>query len=315
MPSYTNIFEDIKFRDIVLLLFFIILIYLIYKVNTNNNENFDVTTSSGALPVSAYAQGEAIVNFGKIITSMYTENDLLIIPTNTTTISNDLVVNGNVTFTNKNTMIMEIFPQYMIIAWMDSANIPLGWAPCDGNTYILINTDNITYYPAYPSYPIGSAVIKSTIPTTSTDVFITTPDLRGRFILGASLDINGKQLSNNAISIDIIPRIQNTFSTTDIYQKDGITPNPNLGEETHILVESEIPLHNHTIKSYASPAWTEDNDCDDGGWQLHSDFYAANVQQTPKLYPTTSTGGNSTNTTDSHNNMPPYYVLMYIIKL
>lgn len=103
------------------------------------------------------------------------------------------------------------------------------------------------------------------------------PDLRGRFIVSAG---QGTNLTNRNVG-----------------DKGG--------EETHTLTIAEIPAHAHTYSAmrndngneyhngsligYSNPNW----------WSLK-----ANTD------PTGVTGGNS-----SHNNMPPYYALAYIIKL
>lgn len=102
------------------------------------------------------------------------------------------------------------------------------------------------------------------------------PNLKGRFILGYG---SGKGSSLNSTG----------------------------GSETHTLTESEIPSHRHSI-----------NDI----WQHYRSFAGSNSgAKTLKAskgtsgsvyigYTRTDGGGNG-----AHNNMPPYYVLAYIIKL
>ena len=250
-----NLFEDIKFQDIILIIFFIIIIYLIYKVNTNNSENFDVTTTKANLTTLS----DDIGNIGNIVDKIYEANGNFEIKHNNISIT-DLIVDGNVTFTNKNTMIMDIFPQYMVIPWAspDVSIYPSGWAICDGN------------------YP--------------------TPDLRGRFIYG------------------------------------GTSTNIGGGEETHTLENNEMPTHIHDFQFVYESSWATTNNTSwftgdpwyGSGWQLFISgsttvldsnrltYYPPNQFSNGTYSTSTST---STSTYSPHNNMPPYCVLVYIMKL
>lgn len=110
-----------------------------------------------------------------------------------------------------------------------------------------------------------------------------TPDLRGRFILGES--------------------------TTHKMGTSG-------GEETHTLSVDEMPSHMHV-----SP-WGERLSADkntDYGWKemgfslgdSNAKYPGANAKDMDNpLVNTRATGGSK-----AHNNMPPYYVLTYIMKL
>lgn len=73
------------------------------------------------------------------------------------------------------------------------------------------------------------------------------------------------------------------------------------GEETHKLTVNEMPSHNHTL--------------DLAGGDLTSSIsgtYSKNVKPSTRanLASINNTGGSK-----AHNNMPPYYVLCYIMKL
>ena len=134
-----------------------------------------------------------------------------------------------------------LLPTGLIVAWNNAGSIPSGWILCDG-------TSN-------------------------------TPDLRGRFILGAgqgTVDINGIALLQ-------------TFGTTG-------------GEVNHTLVVAEMPSHTHGYqKNYIANQLRKGEDFG----------YYVNLQQTE------AAGGDPTNNnkTVPHNNMPPFYVLVYIMKL
>ena len=94
-------------------------------------------------------------------------------------------------------------PIGVIIMWSGSTSgLPYGWVLCDGSTY-----------------PVGS---------TGT---ITTPDLRSKFIVGASNANNGP-------------------GGLTIYNVGSVG-----GEETHTLSQGEMPLHSHFVNSI-SPGGT-----------------------------------------------------------
>ena len=75
------------------------------------------------------------------------------------------------------------------------------------------------------------------------------------------------------------------------------------GEETHTLSEAEMPSHSHTARARGS--WGEDgyHNWLIGGGYIHNDGST--------LYNVINDAGSS----QPHNNMPPYFVLAYIMKL
>lgn len=95
-----------------------------------------------------------------------------------------------------------------------------------------------------------------------------TPDLRGRFVLGANEDHPVGQID---------------------------------GEETHMLTIDEIPSHSHNIKDTAGENWYQYQYGDKTGY--------GSIPSRVDKYTKDSGGG------QPHNNMPPYYVLCYIMKL
>jgi microcystin-dependent protein len=126
---------------------------------------------------------------------------------------------------------INFLPRGIIVSWTGSV-APAGWALCDGNNG--------------------------------------TPDLRGRFILGAGPGTN------------LTPR----------------TLNDTGGAENHVLTVGEMPAHNHTgvIGKY--------DNCYGSGKCSTSKFLGTDWKTTD------NTGGNA-----PHNNMPPYFVLAFIMKL
>ncbi len=102
-----------------------------------------------------------------------------------------------------------------------------------------------------------------------------TPDLRGRFIVGAGQGQNGLS-----------------------YYSAGSKG----GEEKHQLTVAEMPSHNHTYKfnSYDLAA----------AWKDARNFFTVSKGKTDQEKSTESTGGNQ-----AHENRPPYYALCYIMRV
>ena len=76
------------------------------------------------------------------------------------------------------------------------------------------------------------------------------------------------------------------------------TINQKDGEETHVLTEAEMPSHTHTTTIPRNGG-----DPPSGGRSDWTVYYSQNKVSS-------STGGNQ-----PHNNMPPYYTLVYVMKL
>ena len=181
-------------------------------------------------------------------------------------------------------------PRGVVSMWSGSeTNIPDGWQLCDGKPFLKMD---------------GNAELKN-------GNFVLTPDLRGRFILGSG---QGEGLTNRALS------------------SKG-------GEETHTLTIEQIPQHHHYTVSNANGRSTE-LDAKRKNFSVarygspHSRSYGltahnhvSNIQYgwvgpTSKMFnPSCVNASNDPNNectmvdaNKAHNNMPPYYVLAFIIK-
>jgi microcystin-dependent protein len=106
-----------------------------------------------------------------------------------------------------------------------------------------------------------------------------TPDLRGRFLIGCASS------QDNYTSPVPIALVKSIRPSTDVE-----------GEYSHKLSIAEMPSHTHSIINQIAPNSQPRNLPNDGGWSF---------------------GGGVTDSAGSdqpHNNMPPFYVLTYIMK-
>jgi len=180
--------------------------------------------------------------------------------------------------TELNNKINDAMPELSIISYAGS-NPPTGWQLCDGENLEKSNVSSTTPVNEKFAYDSNGDPIK-------------TPDLRGRFILGSG-------------------------------KGDGLTQrdiHTNGGEETHTLTVNEIPSHHHsTIARDTGGDWYGPGNLDGTTGQ------GGNAAEggTTKNYPQSGDPSGDILTTDNtnvspkempHNNMPPYYVLTYIIK-
>ena len=167
-------------RDIILLILIIIVIYLLYKDTTK--EKFDIMYDADirtAVNNQYKIDVDSMRNLGKISEKILSDENTLTLPAKiiipeTLTIKKDLIVEGNVKFTNINNNInlFDIFPRYTIIAYAN-INFPKGWVLCDGARYYPENHRN------------QFTRIDSSLYGQFNDTSINTPDLLSRCIIGA----------------------------------------------------------------------------------------------------------------------------------
>jgi microcystin-dependent protein len=118
-----------------------------------------------------------------------------------------------------------------------------------------------------------------------------TPDLRGRFILGYNnneLSKNGSSVDGGMTDINTDARVGNDIATINSYG----------GEQYHKLTLNEMPAHVHYLGGRSYKAG--------GSSKIGS---TGSIRTLGGIYSTYSNGGNMV-----HNNVPPYYVLKYIMK-
>jgi len=113
------------------------------------------------------------------------------------------------------------------------------------------------------------------------------------------------------------PNLKNRFIFGSGNKRFGTTG----GEENHKLTVKEMPSHNHSMNSSGNHSHKLDTRNDNGdlngcaGWPSFGRNDCGNAS-----WDTSTTGNhthtiNNTGSNQSHNNMPPYYVLTYIMKL
>ena len=157
-----------------------------------------------------------------------------------------------------------------------------------GGTFFSGGTVTAPAFSGYGITPIGGIIMWSGDPNAVPDGWAlcdgrvvngrTTPDLRGRFILGTG---QGGGLSNRPM-------------------------NQRAGAETHTLTAAEMPNHNHGISNMSISGFPDGSaDCCAGYWVEASHYGRGNSGKT-----TDTAGGNQ-----PHNNMPPYHVLAFIMRV
>ena len=295
---------DIK--DIVLIILVFCVLYLIYKTRNleklsndlPNIETFETTVENG-INNKYNIDVDSMRNLSQIAHYILKNEESLTIPANTT-FFNDVVIDGLITGINKDKFLINILPKYMVIQWA-STETPLGWVLCDGKRYSLDSSGK-----AYEN-PLGDL----------------TPDLKGRFILSSGIGRNN----------------DNTKDMTErLFNRKG-------GEETNVLLLDEMPAHGHNLHIYGDPngePLTSEKYTIKISTILANNFYQSelntgnrdnNTGNVPPveikksggvIKPRTGTKRDGADqdypdkaewTTTPHNNMPPFVVLTYIMKL
>ncbi len=324
-----------KLIDIILVILVFIIIFLVYKKRNINkiSEELDIkedfyATIDSTIVNSHYKLIESIRNISTTALNILQNRDIFTIPAKTINVKN-LTIDGKILLNNDSSM-LHLLPKNIVIAFAGD-NIPKGWVLCDGKTYSLDDNGNVK------EDSLGTE----------------TPDLRGRFILGAGTGIDIDGITN--------------LTKRKWKDKDG--------EENHTLTIPEMPEHNHFVNVW-SPGemdskylyyhndtviyvdeanilvpsiyaktidyqlnWRLDNIILDRPYLMNrvfTDYWTVRLLDVNKekfpLEMTPAGGilnkgtgyikgganadyGHPEYTTQPHNNMPPFYVLTYIMKI
>jgi microcystin-dependent protein len=199
------------------------------------------------------------------------------------TTAGNLDVKGNVTTAgniNTNGKLMEngnaLLPKGAIIMW-NGDKVPAGWALCDG--FLYVKEAGKTEYIKVEKKDEGKY-------TNESDK-IRTPDLSGRFVVGAG--------SNE----------ESTYNLTAIGGSDRIT-----------LTTDQMPNHTHALNINGSrvlSATAYQRDKDSGMGATHSVYDTGSDKEVRTL--ASSITINSSGNNQSFDNRPKYYALYYIMKL
>ena len=178
------------------------------------------------------------------------------------------IISSNVALINSNlssnvatmtTLVNNAPPPLSVIAYFGST-APTGWQLCDGLPLIAIDETTVVYRVGGSFRPLN------------------TPNLLGRFILGATKSIGANT---------------NNLTQREVGESGG--------EESHLLTINEMPSHTHSIFNW--------NGLPGGNTMGINASSVIGTGWTGNTYNTTYIGG-----TQPHNNMPPFYTMIYIIK-
>lgn len=266
----------------------------------------------------------------------------------TTEIVGDLNINNNFVASKINefeenpssSSNFDIYPQFMIMPWCDMNKIPKNWFLCDGSKYV------------YKMYETPTKYIKNdddAFLDTSVDV----PDLRNKFVLNVNnqtytteedviniIPIRTHRFNETGgvekeiLTSNHIPLHNHYFNLTTLNQ--DITFNQTLIDKsnikTYLVSDDNYPLTTKEIGSEYNNGKIDFKNI--GGtpqgnihiknqdYRIINTLESANISTQNKtgdpyyMLWDVSTGDFKFNhKTDSHENMPPYYKLFYIIKL
>ena len=122
-----------------------------------------------------------------------------------------------------------------------------------------------------------------------------TPDLRGRFIVGA-VDIN--DTSAPALASEVDPA---TNIGVDNDNPPNYAMNDTGGVTHHAISEDEMPVHNHGLDAATGNGTTATAPLGRGDSGAGADFLATNVRDA--------------GTGHAHINLPPYYAMAYLMRI
>lgn len=259
-----------------------------YNAATNSwNSLSPLTLTTAAISTTSYPHGVITTPSSSAVFSLginkQNPKEALDVVGNATVSGNaslggTLNVNGNINLSGS--VAVAGFPTNALvpgglITMYSGTVIPTGWAVCDGGTYN----------------------------------GFTTPDLRGKFIVGMNNTQGSQNGSGQYIAVSTVGQTPTTSPNDGATLNYGTIGNKG-GETGHILNLSEMPSHSHNV----SVALGNNNvfGFDNGlnKWIGTGTANRGEIQTVSVTVNETSKGSDLI-----HENRPPYYVLVYIIKL
>lgn len=291
---------ELELRDYIIVTMIVIILYLLY--NKYNKEHFTTTAS----PEQVLKQKindtfkvdlEPMRKLGDILTDLqnsssnsdinltteYSINKLILnnLNVNERYITKDLTTNNNVIISHDtfNNYDIDIFPRGMIIAFYDKF-IPDGWRLCDGRIYY-INRNNDD--------------VRNTDPQDNNYIKLITPNLVGRFIFGAT-DKAGDIGGADKVSLQFNEMPSHTHTGTKLIEHQMIKREC---IDCDSVINQNYPIDKTVYKyNYISmDPGNEGNEALVWAKNRHLRKGEDNIQA------------------ETHENMPPYKRLLYIIKL
>ena len=333
----------LELEDYIIICMVIIIIYILFKKHIIRFGNTDYDSIANTYINNLFkADLNSIINLGTILNNLQTQNENIYDTTGEgdQKITNVIVHNynsdnmmtcigplniegGNFIIKNINdlTTSFNIYPRYMIVIWNNTI-IPKGWAICDGSTwYVNLETSEFTQEE-----------------NTEYDKVIV-PDLRGRFIYGADSTANSDYAPNKKGGEENVTLtktdIPSHFHSLPFHMKTGSRKVNKQDEHNLEIIGDSIlggppaldyDFSNHLYKSDAY--FTAEDISITNSWKVKYNFeYASecNVKgafKTANGYPVLTDYSRADKSdyvpvskNEPHNNMPPYYVLYYIMKL
>jgi len=290
-----------KNKDIILFILTICIIYLLYC-----NSNKEPFTAESSTPMSSNNDIINLIN-NAVDKKMTNRNNITITDSiknlgllakkiqnkNGYTFPSNLNVTSDLNITGE----LNLLPGGTIVMWSKEV-VPDGWIKCDGTIYLKeeFKNDLLSSGELLSNYSVISISLLESLKIDEKlhqDIeankfkYFITPDLRGRFVLGSGQPRKrGNVLTKHETSAD--------YSTNFELNNTG-------GWEEHKMIIDEMPSHDHEFTAVLTGPLSQ-GDREDGEY--------LNGAGGPTDSHTKFTGENF-----PHNNMPPYYVLIYIMKV
>jgi microcystin-dependent protein len=262
---------------------FVLIAYLFYKQSQLSEPMADVQISDQIKEaVRAYylVDVEATRNLSLIATKLQAGG--LTVPGNLT-ITGGLNVAGAINY----------LPKGLIVAW-SGTDAPTGWALCDGQKVKAIDGTDLQ-----------------------------TPDLRGRFVRMYSDNLPGdKGFADYVVTKPVNSSIDKSILGNSRTDTNSWIYKMKVGEfggtDHNVLDVREMPVHTHGMD--AAGNHSHSFEVGDGGYPAKG-WFAAIITDRVHNKKNTADAGNHVHSVQNtggglgHNNIPPFYVLAYIIKL
>ena len=257
-----------------IIIFIIITFIHLYKINNKNNNNDKENFADLMEDQNLQGFSVSINSMSQVLFGNTPQNKRSLLSFMDEKVSKT-ELNDSISDKATKTELNDAMPELSVISYAGS-NAPTGWQLCDGEILQFNNGTNVN-----PSIHTKFSSLPKKRDTNNNEMSAT-PDLRGRFILGSG---EGEELSQR-----------------DIHTSGG--------EETHTLTVAEMPNHDHKML-FNINKWGSST-----GKSKQNTHFGTIVDGTLDTWTNTHPSFVMDNTGSSapHNNMPPYYVLTYIIK-